>query len=111
MQMVFEGETSGNYKVKLIGEFDAQGCREIREPLEDIVDKCGDKLLRIDMSEVTFLDSSGVGAIVFLFKRISSAGGNLSLINLHGQPQELIFLLRVHEAITVETASDSRKMA
>lgn len=101
MQLSFEKQNSGDYTAKLVGEFDAQGCREVRKDLEAVVDKCGNNLLALDMTDVSFIDSSGVGAIVFLFKRIKAGGGDLALVNVHSQPHELLTLLRVNEAITV----------
>jgi len=107
MQILSQSEVSGDYTIKLIGEFDAHGCREIREQLDNMALSCGQKKLSVDMKDVSFIDSSGVGAIVFLFKRIRATGGNMCLINVHSQPQELLSLLRVHEAITVQPLSSS----
>jgi len=88
--------------VKLNGEFDACGCKEVREKLEGVAGDCKDKTLLMDLCEVSFIDSSGIGAIVFLFKRLRAVNGQLEIINVRNQPQELITLLRVHEAIPVQ---------
>ena len=90
--------------VALSGEFDAYGCREIRADLEQIVVDFPARKIALDLSKVTFIDSSGVGAIVFLHKRMLSAGGSISLIGVRGQPKELLQLLRVGEAIATEWA-------
>ena len=108
MQIIFEDQVDSGYSVKLAGEFDAAGCRQVREQLEAVVDKCGNKMLSMDIRDVSFIDSSGIGAIVFLFKRIRAAGGDLRLTNVHSQPQELLTLLRVHEAITVTPLAPSK---
>ena len=55
----------------LRGDFDAEGTANTREKLESIVDKPEPKSIVLDIGEVAFIDSSGVGAIVFLFKRHS----------------------------------------
>ena len=110
MQILFKGEVSDGYTVQLSGEFDACGCKEIRESLESIVSECPEgRPLFLDLQDVTFIDSSGVGAIVFLFKRIQAINGFLKILKVHGQPQELLSLLRVHEAIPVEWLDDSDK--
>lgn len=49
----------------------------------------------IDMAGVGFIDSSGIGGLVFLYKRLFSLGRNLSLVNVDGQPLRLITHLRV----------------
>ena len=56
----------------------------------------------IDLRGVTFIDSSGIGAIVFLFKRLRAANRELMLVGVHGQVRELIELLRVDHALPVE---------
>lgn len=87
--------------VALSGEFDAAGCKAIREELEASVPLSCDNTLSLDLKDVTFLDSSGIGAIVYLFKRVSVVNGTLKVINVDGQPRELMTLLRVNEAIPV----------
>lgn len=93
-------------QVALSGELDAHGCRAVREDLENVASLCRDTVLNLDLRAVSFIDSSGIGAIVYLFKRLRNVGGKLKVINVQGQPQELLTLLRVGEAIPVEYASE-----
>ncbi len=97
--------------VSLEGEFDANGCKEIREELESLVDGAIGRLLILDLENVSFIDSSGIGAIVFLYKRALENEGNLRLRNVTGQPQELITLLRVDKAIDVEFSNTNQAQA
>lgn len=53
----------------------------------------------LDFSDTTFIDSSGIGAMVFLYKRIEKKGQTLSLLNVSGQPHKLMSLLRVDKTI------------
>ena len=87
--------------IKLTGEMDAHGCSQIGTELENLIDTDVIQHISLDIENVTFLDSSGVGAIVFLFKRLKSSGGSLELNNVNGQPKELIKLLRVGSVIPV----------
>ncbi len=41
----------------------------------------------LDVSKVTFIDSSGVGGLVFLYKRLNAKGCKLELSGLAGQPR------------------------
>lgn len=103
MRILFKGVVANVYSVQLSGEFDACGCKEIRSELEAIVDDFpSEKMLCLDLYDVDFIDSSGVGAIVFLFKRIQTMNGSMEIIRVHGQPQELLSLLRVDEAISTQ---------
>ena len=43
----------------------------------------------LDFSKVEFVDSSGLGALVFLHKRLVSKGHKLRVVGLRGQPLQL----------------------
>ena len=86
----------------LNGDFDAQGTQEIRQSLKNVVDNPEPKSIVLDIGGVSFIDSSGVGAIVFLFKRLKVQGRKLRITAANGQPAELLKMLRVNKAIPVE---------
>ncbi len=90
----------GDLVVKLCGEMDALGCTKIRTELEQITDTKNINV-SLDLSQVNFLDSSGIGAIVFLYKRLKAQGRTLIIVGVQGQPQELMKLLRIDRAIPV----------
>jgi len=94
----------GNEKRKLVlkGDFDALALNsgDIRKQLESVAELArGD--VYIDLSQVGFMDSSGIGALVFLYKRLKSSGLSLEIVNPLGQPLQLLEMLRIHEAIPV----------
>ncbi|PCS22866.1 STAS domain-containing protein [Candidatus Enterovibrio escicola] len=87
------------------GDMDAHGCSEIQPELDAVVNEEHITDVTLNLSNVNFLDSSGIGAIVFLFKRLKAKDYTLSLVQVHGQPMEIIQLLRINSAIPVEVAS------
>ena len=100
-------ETSSECATLLLkGEMDAEGCVKLRPTLEELVEKDIHTHVVIDFTDVTFLDSSGIGAIVFLFKRLKTAKRSMEIVGAQGQPSELMKLLRIDKAIPV-TISDS----
>ena len=54
----------------------------------------------IDLTNVHFMDSSGVGAIVFLYKRLIRKGCNVIIIGLHGQPEQLFKMLQLNRNLS-----------
>lgn len=60
---------------------------------------CDNTNIILDFSETEFIDSSGIGAMVFLYKRIEKKGQNLALLKVNGQPFKLMSLLRVDKTI------------
>lgn len=92
----------GDLIVELNGEFDALGSSKIRQSLEDIAAQAKPDVVFLDLKRVSFIDSSGVGAIVFLYKRLKEKSRNLVISGVHDQPRELLELLRIHKAIPVQ---------
>jgi anti-anti-sigma factor len=91
--------------LELHGEFDALGSAEIRHELEAVALQTSPQLVFLDLQNVVFIDSSGVGAIVFLYKRLKENDRQLKITGAHGQPRELLELLRIHKAIPVTLGS------
>lgn len=101
MKILYSVTSDESLLVELVGEMDAAGCADIRPTLEQLLEDAAEKNILLDLGQVSFIDSSGIGAIVFLFKRLKSKGQSLELTNVSGQPRELIELLRIDTAIPV----------
>ena len=69
--------------VAVTGELDVVSARYLREQLVEAVQEHPPNL-RMDLSEVSFLDSSTVGVLVSIKRRVEKYGGKLSVL---GGPQ------------------------
>ena len=85
----------------LSGYFDAQTVSVLESDFQSLVDDSDGKLT-LDLSNVDFMDSSGIGSIVFLYKRLKSQNIELILNGVNGQPARLIESLRVDKTITTK---------
>lgn len=85
--------------LEIEGSLDALAVEILRPQFESLAQEKSDVV--IDMSRVNFIDSSGIGAIVFLYKRLRSMSRRLSLIGVHGQPYELLRRLRIDQSIQI----------
>ncbi|MGH3430432.1 MAG: STAS domain-containing protein [Mycobacteriales bacterium] len=65
--------------VSVAGEIDVYTAPQLREKLIDLVDS-GEHHIIVDMRDVEFLDSTGLGVLVGTLKRVNSANGSLSLV-------------------------------
>jgi anti-sigma B factor antagonist len=64
----------------------------------------------VDLRGLRQIDSSGVGVIVSLFKRIGKAGGQVRVTGLTGQPQAVFKVLGFDKAFDVcDTVEDALK--
>ena len=86
-----------------IGEGDVLLRKNIKEQVEK-----GEKNLVLDMKDVKYMDSSGVGELVSSFTSVRNAGGALKLANLQSR---VLDLLQLTALITVFEIYDSREDA
>ncbi len=84
----------------LIGE----GDDALRDAVKKAVD-AGQQRLLLNLAEVPYVDSAGLGEIVRCYTTVRSAGGSLKLVNLTKKIQDLLAitkLLTVFEAFDTE---------
>lgn len=86
-----------------IGSGDVQ----LRETINKLVDE-GKKNILINMSEVTTIDSSGIGELVGCYTSVTNKGGKLKLLHL---PPKINDVLTVTQLITVFDVYDSEPEA
>jgi anti-anti-sigma factor len=86
--------------LEVTGELDCVAVAEGKDRMEQVPSKFENNIA-CDLSQVTFMDSSGIGALVFLFKRLREQNRKLILVGLNGQPKELTTLLRINRAIPI----------
>lgn len=79
------------------GELDALSCPEIRPVIDSLVTSAPERVT-VDLSELDLIDSSGVGALVSLYKRVRANGGNVRFIGVSNQPLVIFKLLRLDRA-------------
>jgi anti-sigma B factor antagonist len=87
-------DTGTRTLVRLEGSFDALSAPEARPALDAVVSDQRSPVA-IDMSALRLIDSSGVGAVVSLYKRVRAQGGQVSVQGLNGQPRAIFKLLRL----------------
>jgi anti-sigma B factor antagonist len=85
---------SGECQLNIEGALDALTVRELSPVLDNIVaDK--PRKVTVDLAALTLIDSSGVGAIVSLFKRVKSNGGEVVVVRAQEQPLAVLKLLKL----------------
>lgn len=80
--------------LKVEGELDALTAAELRPTLDAVVAGCP-RRVTVDLSELRLIDSSGVGALVSLYKRVRAGGGDVQFVGAHDQPLAIFKLLRL----------------
>jgi anti-sigma B factor antagonist len=87
-------DSEGESKLRIVGALDSLTVRDIRPMIDGlVVDR--PRRVTVDFSELTLLDSSGVGAIVSLFKRVKADGGEVVIVGARDQPLAVLKLLKL----------------
>jgi anti-sigma B factor antagonist len=80
--------------LRIRGELDALSAPELRPALDALVEERHDDIV-VDLSDLRLIDSSGVGALVSLYKRIRGNGGSVRFTGVTAQPLVIFKLLRL----------------
>lgn len=71
--------------VYLTGELDHHSAEEVRVKIDDEIDRNRIDKVVLDFSEVSFMDSSGIGVVVGRLRKLSSRDGNMCIAELNNR--------------------------
>ena len=89
------------------GEIDAFTAPALRLELQGLADSQAAAVLVIDLSAVTFLDSSGLGALVGALRRVRERGGSLRIIRPHTPAARIFELTGLAEVLDLYPTRDA----
>jgi anti-sigma B factor antagonist len=87
-------DENGESRLAIDGALDALTVRDIR-PVIDAVVADQPRRVTVDLENLNLIDSSGVGAIVSLFKRVKANGGAVVVVGAREQPLAVLKLLKL----------------
>ena len=90
----------GKVNVFLSGSMYVEEAAVLREKLLGYAEQ-GLKIFWIDMKEVDYMDSSGLGVLVAIQKRALQKGGEVVLVDANGLAKEIIELTRLNRVFTM----------
>ncbi len=82
----------GRITAAVSGDIDHHAARELRESLDMIIAYSRPEVLILDLENVGFMDSSGIGLIVGRQKRMREQGGELLVKNARAEINEILKL-------------------
>lgn len=77
-----------------------EGSTAFREAIKDLVAK-GQKKILLNLGDISYIDSSGIGELVSGFTSVSNAGGQLKLLNLTKRVQDLLQITKLYTVFEV----------
>jgi anti-sigma B factor antagonist len=80
------------------GQLDALTAPNLRAEIDSIVESRPARV-EVDLSNLRLIDSSGVGALVSLYKRARAEGSKVEITGLRDQPLAIFRLLRLDRVL------------
>jgi anti-sigma B factor antagonist len=89
---------NGTSVLRIEGELDALSVVDLRPVISGIGEEKPAHVL-VDLSPLRLIDSSGVGAVVALFKVVRAYGGDLAVVGVRDQPLAILRLLHLDRVL------------
>jgi anti-sigma B factor antagonist len=97
---VVAGDGGSVTHLRIEGCLDAITAADIRPVIEAVVGEPSALRVVVDLESLRLIDSSGVGALVSLYKRMREKGGTVAVEGLKDQPLAIFKLLRLDRVFT-----------
>lgn len=95
--------------VRVRGEVDLRSSPELREKLLDLLNRPLKRVI-IDLAQVSYIDSSGVGTLVELKRRLDRSDGRVVLVALQPRVRSVFEITRLdHFFAIVNTIDEAHK--
>jgi len=86
--------------LKLSGRLDASSSKEMKDKITVLI-KGGEMNLVLEMSEVSFIDSSGLGSVVAALRSVHKVGGDIKIAALQEKVRAIFKLTRLHHVFEI----------
>ncbi len=88
-------------RVAITGDLDLTTADSLRERLDDLIVRYPDKDLILDLKDVPFIDSSGLGVILGRYRRLQDRGRRMGLIGVRANVRSVLEVAGVSRIISV----------
>ena len=78
-----------------------EGSVQLRDMVRDLLAK-GQKHILLNLGDVTYIDSSGIGELVSAFTTAKNQGGELKLLNLTRKVHDLLQITKLYTVFDVK---------
>ena len=78
-----------------------EGSVVLRDQIRDLLSK-GNKRILLNLGDVSYIDSSGIGELVSAFTAVRNQGGELKLLNLTKKVHDLLQITKLYTVFDVK---------
>lgn len=92
-------EDKGIYIVRVSGDIDHLSSSKVKEAVSYGISKYKSNKIIIDLKEVYFMDSSGIGMLIGRYKEMSLLCGEIVLSGINKSIKKILYLSGLHKII------------
>ena len=96
----------GKLTVHLTGELDHHGARQTMLEIIDRIDINLPGYLVLDMSGLTFMDSSGIAVVLKSYKSMKELGGKMLVVNVPRQAMKVLDASGIQRIISISALAE-----
>ena len=78
-----------------------EGSVQLRDAVRDLISK-GSKHILLNLAEVNYIDSSGIGELVSAFTSVRNQGGELKLLSLTKKVHDLLQITKLYTVFDIK---------
>jgi len=103
---ILEEKTGSVDILKLRGRLDASSAKDVKEKVGVLTKKKPANIV-IDLAEIDFVDSSGLGSLVASLRSVNKLGGDIKLASLQDPVRAIFELTRLHRVFEIFDDGDA----
>lgn len=104
--MEIEFKNVGEHKIVLVsGEVDLYNVSELKKALFSVTDGANQSVV-VDLKNVNYMDSSGIGALVAGQKKMKAHNGKFALLNIHDDVLNILKLATLDRFFKIYESED-----
>ena len=97
-------------KIYISGEIDHHSAVSVRADIDAMIFEQRPKRLILDLSEISFMDSSGLGLIMGRYALMQKLGGEFSVVNPSSRVQKIFELSGLGRIIKIENVEKKEEV-
>ncbi|NLG53693.1 MAG: STAS domain-containing protein [Clostridiales bacterium] len=101
---IISTKREGELKIAFEGELDHHAARSALSRISQLIDIELPRKLVLDLSSLSFMDSSGIAIIVHSYRRMNELEGSLVISNVPGQAYKVLSAAGINRIIQVDKA-------
>lgn len=98
--------SDNNLLIQLEGEITIGCSLSFKNDLKEAMAKQGCYEILVDLNGVTFMDSSGLGLLISLFKEVNENNGHIVFFNMQDYILKLVRLVRLDQVFLIAMTQD-----